>query len=62
MRHSIMLKVGAFGTIFRTGRRHPGRHRCGSSSSSETPRGRTNLTPDKPQLSTVDQGPGRGAL
>ena len=48
MRKSIGLKVGAFGTIFCTGRRHQGRHRCGSSSS---PRhdlaqrfGRTNLT------------------
>ena len=56
MRHSIMLTVGAFGTIFRTGQRHPGRHRCGSSSSSETPRGPDQ--PDARQAAVVHRGPG----
>jgi hypothetical protein len=62
MRKSIRLKVGVIGTIFRTGRRHQGRHRCGSSSSPKHDLaerfGRTNLTPDRPPAATEDHRAG----
>ena len=41
MRKSMMLKVGALGTIFRIRRRHQGRHRCGSNSKPEARLGAT---------------------
>ena len=55
MRKSIMLKVGAFGTILRIRRRHQGRHRCGSNSKPETRLGATNVMPGEPPTATVDQ-------
>ena len=54
MRKGIMLKVGAFGTIFGVRRRHQGRHRCGPNSKPETRLGASNVMPGEPQTATVD--------
>jgi hypothetical protein len=54
MRKSIMVRVGAFGTIFRTSRRHQGRHRFVPVSGAGTHAALTGTTSGQQQTAAVD--------
>ena len=54
MRKSIMVRVGAFGTIFRTSQRHQGRHRFVPVSGAGTPAALTGTMSGQQQTATVD--------